>query len=82
MNFSVDSLGRGGGCAGGGGVGTVEGRRSVRRGGPFVRIGRAAPSTPIVIVLKVAGGGMLGARRGRRVVLVGKAKGWMSSLPL
>ena len=51
MNFSVDSLGGGGGCAGGGGIGTVEGRRSVRRGGPFVRIGRAAPSTPIVIVL-------------------------------
>ena len=51
MNLSVDSLGGGGGCAGGGGIGTVEGRRSVRRGGPFVRIGRAAPSTPIVIVL-------------------------------
>ena len=82
MNFPVGSLGGRGRCARGGRIGTVKGRRGVRRGRPFVRIGRAAPSTPIVIVLKVAGGGMLGARRGRRVVLVGKAKGWMSSLPL
>ena len=73
MNLSVDSLGGGGGSAGGGGIGTVEGRRSVRRGGPFVRIGRAAPSTPVVIVLKVTGGSLMLRARWRRVVLVGKA---------
>ena len=59
----------------------MKGRRGVRGGGPFVRIGRATPSTPVVIVLKVAGGRMLRAR-GRGVVLVGKAQGWVSSLPL
>ena len=51
---------------------SVKGRRGVRGGRPFVRIGRATPSTPVVIVLKVAGGRMLRAR-GRGVVLVGKA---------